>query len=119
MVRLGSHLIHSHVAVDWYLLRYFSEKLWDPYLAGSVPIFVGATVELKQANILPEGSWIDASDFSSPAELAQYLHRLASQPEEYQKYFEWKDRPLPEGFSMAKRLDWGNVACNLCTYQHH
>ena len=96
--------------------RYFSEKLWDPYLAGSVPVFVGATAELKAANILPEGSWIDANDFKSPAELADHLNHIASNEELYNRFFEWKKKPLPKNYELAKRFDWGNVACNLCTY---
>ena len=37
-----------------------------------------------------------ASDFSSPAELAKHLKMLAADEEAYEAYFKWRDDPEEE-----------------------
>ena len=75
MQRMGKHLFNiAHEGnTEPY---YFSEKLWEPYQAGSVPVYWGANKELNLENILPENSWIDATDkkkFPDVKALAEYL----------------------------------------------
>merc|ERR1712023_32611 len=95
MQRMGKHLFNiAHEGnTEPY---YFSEKLWEPYQAGSVPVYFGAAAELRTEGILPEHSWIDANSFASVKELADYLKRLKDNPAEYEAYFAWKNKPLPE-----------------------
>ena len=38
----------------------------------------------------PAMSYIHVDDFESPKALAQYLHLLSTNPELYNKYFDWK-----------------------------
>ena len=63
-------------------LRYVSEKLWNPFRAGTVPIYVGGHAEARQGRWLPEHSWIDASEFGSVRELAEHLVFLSKRPDE-------------------------------------
>ncbi len=75
---------------------YVSEKFFDPLAAGCVPVYRGAP---NIEEIAPgDRCYINAADFRSPQELAEYLLHLAKNPAEYESFFAWKDRPLREGF---------------------
>ncbi|MEO5760161.1 MAG: glycosyltransferase family 10 [Mesorhizobium sp.] len=78
---------------------YVTEKMFEPLRAGTVPVYLGAP---NVDEFVPPNSYIDAADFSSPADLAAYLHHLAATPQAYQAYFAWRSKPLPE--SLARRL---------------
>jgi alpha-1,3-fucosyltransferase 10 len=74
---------------------YVTEKLFDPLWAGTVPVYLGAP---NVRDFAPEHSFIDASDFSGPRELAAYLRHLLETPREYEAYFEWRSKPFSEKF---------------------
>lgn len=67
---------------------YVSEKLYRSLYKYSIPIvFNGA----KNMNYFaPPKSMINAQDFDTVVELANYLHFLMENPREYIKYFWWK-----------------------------
>jgi hypothetical protein len=65
---------------------YASEKFYQAMDRFMVPIVMRKS---DYVDIVPEGSYIAADQFRSPKHLAEYLHYLASNPEEYLKYFEW------------------------------
>ena len=72
---------------------YVSDKLFDVWLAGSVPVYLGAP---NVAEFAPaRHSYIDVSDFSGPDELAAYINHLDQHDEEYDAYLDWK-RTGPE-----------------------
>ncbi|MBB5754887.1 glycosyltransferase family 10 fucosyltransferase [Prosthecomicrobium pneumaticum] len=71
---------------------YVTEKLYDPLLAGAVPIYLGAP---NAPAFAPEGSYIDAGRFADMAALAAHLRRLTAEREAYEAHFRWRDRPLP------------------------
>ncbi|WP_245465616.1 glycosyltransferase family 10 [Mesorhizobium sp. M6A.T.Ce.TU.016.01.1.1] len=72
---------------------YVTEKLFDAFDAGSVPIYLGTS---NVHEFAPPGSYINAADFSSYAELAAYLKYLIETPEAYEAYFAWRSKPLPD-----------------------
>ncbi|KAH8252139.1 hypothetical protein KR026_006327 [Drosophila bipectinata] len=51
-----------------------------------VPVVIGSG---NLTNLVPEGSYIRASDFDSPKELVGYLKDLSTKPHEYIAYFWW------------------------------
>lgn len=67
MKAMGSHLFDiSHEGWEPEDEPYYiSEKLWEPFRAGTVPVYFGASIQVKLEEILPEHSWIDASSFDS------------------------------------------------------
>lgn len=67
---------------------YITEKFWRPLYAGSVPIVIGSPTIKDWAPT--NHSIIVAEDFVSPKELAEYLHFLDSNDQEYEKYLEFK-----------------------------
>lgn len=78
----------NSVSVD-----YVTEKFFDPLIAGSVPVYLGAP---NVAEFAPAPhSYIDTADFAGPAELAAYLNHLDRNDDDYQEYLSWK----VEGFS--------------------
>jgi len=75
---------------------YVTEKFFDPLIAGSVPVYLGAP---NVKDYSPgENAFIDARSFRSPEHLAEYLSSIADQPEEYGRYLLWKQNPLRKEF---------------------
>jgi hypothetical protein len=72
---------------------YVTEKMFDPFAAGTVPVYLGAP---NAADFVPGGSYVDAASFGTPAELAAYLRHLIETPRDYETYLAWRSRPLPE-----------------------
>jgi hypothetical protein len=70
---------------------YVTEKIFDALLAGTVPIYRGAP---NCRELVPEGSFIDATTFNGPKSLADYLHHLVENPTDYAAYFAWRHKPL-------------------------
>jgi len=57
-----------------------------------VPIYLGAP---NVDEFVPPGSYINAANFDSPADLAAYLRYLVETPQAYEEYFAWRSKPLP------------------------
>ena len=70
--------------------EYITEKLWRTLSIGLVPIVYGALETYR--TILPNGSYIDVEDFSSPQELAKYIFKVNSNDTLYRSFFSWKYR---------------------------
>jgi hypothetical protein len=75
---------------------YVTEKYYDPLVAGSVPIYMGAP---NASEFRPgERCYIDVRDFSEPRALAGYLHELLRDERKYDEYLAWKRLPLRPEF---------------------
>lgn len=57
-----------------------------------VPVYYG---DPGATNITTTPSYIKASDFRNPVALAHYLLQLDRNPEEYERYHEWRKHPEP------------------------
>ncbi len=69
-------------------LDYVTDKLFDVWIAGSVPVYLGAP---NVSEFAPSAHcYIDVADFDGPDELARYLRHLDRHDEEYEAYLEWK-----------------------------
>jgi alpha-1,3-fucosyltransferase 10 len=67
---------------------YVSNKLFEVWETGSVPVYLGAR---NVAQFAPSRrSYIDVTDFEGPVELARYLNHLAGNPDDYEEYLAWK-----------------------------
>jgi hypothetical protein len=91
---------------------YVTEKFFEPLMAGSVPVYLGAP---NVQDFAPaDRCFIDASRFRGPQELAEYLAYLDQNDDEYQSYLEWKSRPLSQRFiDLADRLTFDRLE-RLC-----
>jgi Glycosyltransferase family 10 (fucosyltransferase) C-term/Fucosyltransferase, N-terminal len=75
---------------------YVTEKFFDPLVAGSVPVYLGAR---NVADYAPgECCYLDTTDFADPRSLAERLRFLATDASGYARYLEWKTTDLRDGF---------------------
>ena len=83
---------------------YVTEKLFRPLRAGSVPVVFGGA---HYSQFAPPHSFINALDFESAEQLANYLKFLEQNRKLYSHYFEWRRH-----FEIIKSPidDW----CKLC-----
>ncbi len=82
---------------------YVTEKFFDPLLAGSVPVYLGAP---NIGDFAPgEHCFIDVNRFSGPRQLAAHLLELARNETAYGEYLAWRaDGVRPEYLAMLDRL---------------
>ena len=84
---------------------YVSEKLWTALRLNIVPIVLGA---YNYSELLPPKTYIDIKDYSSPKELAEYLHMLDTNDTLYNEYLQRKD--------MYKIVPHAPFQCSVCEY---
>ncbi len=75
---------------------YVTEKFYDPLVAGSVPLYLGAPNVRELAP--SEDCFIDVTQYESPRRLAEHLRTLLANPVDYERLFSWKQRPFQPGF---------------------
>jgi len=91
---------------------YVTEKFFDPLIAGSLPVYLGAS---NIADFAPgEHCYINALDFENPAALAAFLLELASDEQRYLSYLAWKSRPLRPQFVELVELTREPAFARLC-----
>jgi hypothetical protein len=80
-------------AVD---VDYVTEKFFDPLVAGSIPVYLGA----PNVGAFAPGDhcFINTADFPHPRDLAAYLLNLQRDDAQYEAYFAWKERPFHPAF---------------------
>jgi hypothetical protein len=83
---------------------YVTEKFIRPYVYDAVPIVLGGA---DYSQFAPINSYINAMDFESPKELADYLILLDKSNTLYAQYFNWK---MDYYVSALDMFGW----CDLC-----
>jgi hypothetical protein len=92
---------------------YVTEKLFGPFVAGSVPLYDGAR---NAHEYVPSSkSAIYAYDFPSAKELAAYLLYLDKNDTAYQEYLTWKQDGLSADFIAHSDIARVHSKCRLCT----
>ncbi|XP_064637421.1 4-galactosyl-N-acetylglucosaminide 3-alpha-L-fucosyltransferase FUT6-like isoform X2 [Lineus longissimus] len=90
--------------------EYITEKLWNNALAvGLVPVVLGGHSRNDYEALLPPESFIYADDFSSPKQLAEYLKKVGSDSELYNKFLRWR-----EHFRVSTSQEKIDVMCGVC-----
>jgi alpha-1,3-fucosyltransferase len=84
---------------------YVTEKLFNALKFEIIPIVMGGA---DYDQILPQNSYINALNFSSPQYLAQYLKKVSSNYTLYKSYFEWKEKYY------SSNNYWDPPFCDLC-----
>jgi len=93
-------------------MDYVTEKFYDPLIAGSVPIYLGAP---NIDNFAPgDHCFINAADWKSPEALARYLLELAGDKSLYAEFFDWKEKPFRPRFSELIELVKEPAFVRLC-----
>lgn len=94
---------------------YVSEKVFEGLIAGSLPIYRG-TSGINRF-VPSNNSVIDANNLT-PRELAEKIKKLSTDEQAYNKYFEFKQKPLSEHFKQItlKAFSHPNILCRICDY---
>ncbi|XP_046636972.1 alpha-(1,3)-fucosyltransferase C-like [Daphnia pulicaria] len=87
---------------------YVTEKFIRPFVYDAIPIFLGGA---DYSQFAPPHSYINARDFHSPKELADYLILLDKSDDLYARYFDWKRDYY---VSVPDYYGW----CELCRMAH-
>ena len=90
---------------------YVTEKFFDPLIAGSVPVYLGAP---DIDDFAPsDHCYINVADYDDPAALAAYLSRLAKDEDEYARYLAWKTTGPDERFVALVERTRVHPVCRL------
>lgn len=91
---------------------YVTEKFYDPLIAGSVPVYLGAP---NIEEFAPgEKCFINASDFDGPESLSRFLVDLSRDEARYSEYFEWKKKPFTRSFEELLQAVHEPMPARLC-----
>lgn len=82
---------------------YVTEKFFRALRYDIVPVVLGGA-DYKVVG--PSGSYINAADFRSPKQLAEYLHKVSENSTLYRTYFKWKE----DGYTVEDKPNH----CSLC-----
>ncbi len=95
--------------MDW-----VTEKLFDPLMAGSIPIYMGAA---NVADYLPcanASCVIQVNDYSSPEDLANHLWAVSESDELFNALHAWRKHEFRPEFDELTRLTRLNYQCAVC-----
>lgn len=84
---------------------YVTEKFFNILSSDVIPVVFGGA---NYSVFAPAGSYINALDFASPKDLADFLLQLSNDSERYNRYFDWK-----RGYSVTTIKDPFYV-CEMC-----
>ena len=91
---------------------YVTEKFYDPLIAGSVPIYLGAP---NINDFAPDDKcFINASDWDSPKSLARYVMAVSEDKALYRSYFDWKSKPFKPDFIRLLEQQKEHAFVRLC-----
>ncbi|OQV24669.1 putative Alpha-(1,3)-fucosyltransferase C [Hypsibius exemplaris] len=91
-------------------LDYVTEKAYRAFSYDILPIVLGGG---NYSALLPPNSFLNVADFATPKQLAERLHVLSNNPDEYEKHFIWKQSPEYSRIPAAYQRDRTDI-CKLC-----
>mmetsp|Transcript_48262 Transcript_48262/g.80227 ORF Transcript_48262/g.80227 Transcript_48262/m.80227 type:complete len:676 (-) Transcript_48262:40-2067(-) len=98
------------------LPQYVTEKLYEPYSAGTVPVYRGAPDVDDYAP--GDHSFVQVQRFSGPESLATYLTYLSTNRTAYDEYFTWMHGPVREKYQYLHNhfCTWYMYRCRVCMH---
>lgn len=91
---------------------YVTDKFYDPLLAGSVPIYLGAP---NIEDFAPgDNCFVDVRRFEDPKSLANFIRKCYEDEQLYAKFFEWKNQPLRQSFLSKIKEQKEHPLVRLC-----
>ena len=88
---------------------YITEKIWHAYMTQTIPIYYGAPEIYNQ--VPGANTFIDATKFAGPKQLADYIKRVDTNDSLYQSYFKFD---IKHTIAFQKKYCISNVACEIC-----
>jgi len=91
---------------------YVTEIFYDPLIAGSVPVYLGAP---NIEDFIPGNHcFVDVRKFESPQSLACFINNCYQDEQLYAEFFEWKNRPLRQSFLQKMEVQKEHPLVRLC-----
>ena len=94
---------------------YITEKLWDTFKAGIIPVYLGAP-NIKSH--VPMNSIISVDDFKTVDDLANHLNRVLTDEALYDSYHAWRYQPLPAWFICKYNFTHVHSECRTCRWAY-
>lgn len=118
---IGEYLFHFAWENSW-VPGFVTEKIFDCFVAGTVPIYVGTEdiYEFAPCDMSVHPCFIDYSHFHrNPVLLYNHVKYLVEHPAEYLRYFEWLDHPISPKYERLYRTYIENDGfCRMCEAYH-
>ena len=109
--KTASDYYFTFAAENSFDMSYVTEKVYDAFAAGSVPVYYGAP---NINRFIPHpSSIINVKDFNSTGDLVEYLKQVAANETLYLQYFDWKKKPFAADFMRVLRLATRTVQCRM------
>ena len=91
---------------------YVTERFFEPLIAGSVPVYLGAP---NIDDFAPgDNCFVDVRQFESPRSLAHFINACYEDEQLYSKFFEWKNWPLRQSFLRKMEIQKEHPLVRLC-----
>ncbi|XP_046802714.1 alpha-(1,3)-fucosyltransferase C-like [Lucilia cuprina] len=98
---------------------YITEKVYNIMRRNIIPVVYGG---VNYERFLPPHSYINVDDYDTPQDLANYLQYLSDRPEEYMRYFWWRQYYELKSHSpfcdLCKRLHEPNFYVKTQSYEN-
>lgn len=93
--------------------EYITEKIWDVYLAGTIPIYYGSRAVYKYA---PKDSFINVHSFNSEVDLVRHIHEIDMNETLFDSYFRFNIAQI--NATIAKYSCVSSWLCQFCDLVH-
>lgn len=118
-VKGASRHLFLFAAENSHCTHYHTEKVFHAFMAGVVPVYVGAPSVVR---VIPPRSAILASDFPTTSALAAHVRYVADNESAYADYLAWRTRPWPASLlamlRAAKTTYDAAWRCDVCRTLH-
>ena len=91
---------------------YITEKLWDTFRAGVIPIYYGAPNIMSH---VPGGSIVNVHDYTTQ-QLVSVITAILEDARIYYSYHRWRHEPLPPWFISKYNFTHVHSACRACRW---
>ena len=94
---------------------YITEKVFDGLIAGTIPVYLGATNDCKKlVNISKAIIYMD--DYMNISAIGTYLNHLMNNKVEYEEHRQWRNDFQIEHMSELLTKSW---PCRICEWAYH
>ena len=93
-------------------IDYVTEKFYNPLIAGTVPVYLGAS---NVYDFAPgEDCFVDVRSFESPRQLAEFINNCYRNDVLYRHFFKWRNKPLLQTYVDRIEREKVNPIIRLC-----